>query len=148
MTAPYRVGNHNARNIYRYSFSEEQDVHIGVMFTPEDGRRAVGSLNLAHAMSEGKADPAPIRQYMVRAFEPGFAGDTVSCHDEGDALTMWYAFASDEEEAARAFHAQHPQAVIRDLWQLMPPGYLGVAGFTSDRDLCATPTDKGKETPW
>lgn len=50
-TAAYRVGRKNQRNIYRTnmdSHEHDDDCHIGVMFTPEDGATAVAALNLLH----------------------------------------------------------------------------------------------------
>lgn len=133
INATYRVGNHNARNIYRYSYRADEDVHVGVMFTPEDGRLAVDALNLAHNANNALKKPALIRQYLVRAFTADMSGCLTAADTEQPCRTF-YLFASTEEEAARMFHVRHPAAVIRDLWQLMPPGYLGSNVFTPDRD--------------
>lgn len=138
MHSPYRTGNHNARNIYKYNFAADRDEHKGVMFTPEDGREAVDALNLLY--NNRKTEPAIVYQYMVRAYTAGQSGTVASEHAQ--PYRTYYAFAHDEQEAARVFHAHNPLAVIRDLWQLMPPGYLGSRVFTpdrDDRDLCATP---------
>lgn len=138
---PYRVGNRNARNIYKYSFGRDEDVHVGVMFTPEDGRAAVEALNLwQDTMSKGTPTPVPVRQYMVRAYTASQNGSVASEHAQ--PYQTYQVFASDEDEAARVFQARNPLAVIRDLWQLIPAGYLGPTVFTGGldaRDLCATP---------
>lgn len=141
MHAPYRNGNHNARNIYKYSFAADGDEHVGVMFTPEDGRMVVEALNTTYNAAN-KTAPTPVHQYMIRAYTAGQAGTIASEHAQ--PYRIFYAFAADEQEAARVFHARNPLAVIRDLWQLMPPGYLGANVFTPDRDdqnLCATPVN-------
>lgn len=141
MHAPYRNGNHNARNIYKYSFAADGDEHVGVMFTPEDGRAAVEALNLWHDTS-AKTTPPTVHQYMIRAYTAGQGGTVASEHAQ--PYHTFYAFAFDEQEAARVFLARNPLAVIRDLWQLMPPGYLGANVFTpdrDDRDQCATPVN-------
>lgn len=141
MSTPYRNGNHNARNIYKHSFAADREAHIGVMFTPEDGRLAVDALNLAHnTRIKAAITPTPVHQYLVRAFMPDQIGKVAT--DNAQPYRSFYAFASDEVEAARVFHARNPRAVIRDLWQLMPPGYLGANVFTPDHDshnLCAAP---------
>lgn len=43
MTGPYRVGNHNARHVYR------GDREIAVAFTEDDGRLIAFALNAHHA---------------------------------------------------------------------------------------------------
>jgi hypothetical protein len=156
---PFRVGRRNSRNIYAVDLDSRHhtdDEHIGCMFNPADGPAVVNALN---AVEQGKHDtataPATVHQYLIRSFEPNFNGDVVPWHGEGEALSLSFVFATDEQEAARVFHAHNPLAVIRDLWQLMPPGYLGANVFTpdrDDRDLCATPTDDNgdlsKEYQW
>jgi hypothetical protein len=136
----YRTGNHNPRNIYRVTpssnpFEDTEDEHVGVMFAPDDGPMAAEALNRMHGATNtaAQAEPPAIRQYLIRAFAPNFSGDVVPSHSEGDALLISYVFAPDEQEAARAFHASQPGAVIRDLWQLMPPGYLAAGVLTPDQ---------------
>jgi hypothetical protein len=138
---PFRVGRRNSRNIYAVNLDSRHhtdDEHIGVMFRPEDGPVVVNALN---AVEQGKRDtatmPARVHQFLVRAFLPDQNGKVSTA--EAQPYRMFYTFAPDEKEAARAFHRRNPRAVIRDLWQLMPPGYLGANVFTPDRDECAAP---------
>jgi hypothetical protein len=42
---PYRVGNHNPRNIYRSGVGRDTDEHVAVAFAPEMGRLIVIALN-------------------------------------------------------------------------------------------------------
>lgn len=42
---PYRVGNHNPRNIYRAGIDRDTDEHVAVAFAPEMGRLIVTALN-------------------------------------------------------------------------------------------------------
>ncbi len=42
---PYRVGNHNSRNIYRAGQDRDSDEHVAVAFTPGMGRLIVIALN-------------------------------------------------------------------------------------------------------
>lgn len=42
---PYRVGNHNPRNVYRSGVDRDTDEHVAVAFTPEMGRLIVVALN-------------------------------------------------------------------------------------------------------
>lgn len=152
MTIAYRTGNHNSRNIYRLTpdsnpFEDNTDEHVGVMFAPDDGPMVVEALNRMHGATNtaAQAEPPAIRQYLIRAFTPRYAGDVVEPHAEGEPFSQYYAFAPDEQEAARAFHASQPGAVIRDLWQLMPPGYLGAGIFTPDPTINETaPTNRRK----
>lgn len=42
----YRVGSHNARNIYRAGISHDTDEHVAVAFAPEFARFVVRTLNV------------------------------------------------------------------------------------------------------
>jgi hypothetical protein len=44
-TEPYRVGNHNPRNIYRSGVDRDTDEQVAVAFAPEMGRLIVVALN-------------------------------------------------------------------------------------------------------
>lgn len=65
-----------------------------------------------------------MNQYLIRAY---------TSPNDGRARTF-YAMAPDHEVAAVNFHNRQPRAVIRDMWQLVPPGYFGTGTFTPDRD--------------
>lgn len=51
----YRTGNRNARNIYQVG-DDGTEVHVGCMFTEDDGRRVVAALNSSQTVT-----PAPFR---------------------------------------------------------------------------------------
>lgn len=140
MTAMFRTGTRNARNIYlsAETGNYKDDHHIACTFAEVDGPMVAEALNALHRnRNTATAAPTPVHQFMVRAFLPDQNGKVAT--DDAQPYRTYYAFAPNEQEAARVFHARNPQAVIRDLWQLMPPGYLGANVFTpdrDDRDLC------------
>jgi hypothetical protein len=61
MIAYYRVGSHNARNIYLIGASRETDEQVGVMFTPEKGRLVVAALNAQALDLRAEPEPEPER---------------------------------------------------------------------------------------
>ena len=65
-----------------------------------------------------------MNQYLIRAY---------TAPNDGRARTF-YALANDHEDAAVQFHTRQPHAIIRDMWQLVPPGYFGTGTFSPDRD--------------
>jgi hypothetical protein len=135
MSNVYRSGNRNARNIYKHNFARDEETHVGVMFTPEDGRLAVEALNLAH---DTKNATAPLQQFKIHAYGPRHAGGVIA-DKEKEHHQVFSVYASDEMTAAQQFHARNLRHVIVEMWRLVPPSYLGAEVLTPDRDECATP---------